>query len=125
MDYSYVVKAVARDRDLASYIPFKHWLKYPITAALTCRGCLHNCHTCGGSATTFRQAFGRRKPAFRAPEDLAQDIRSIGRFSNGPVFVLGDIRQAGLDYATRFLRAVSGIKHPLMFEFFGPISPRL
>jgi B12-binding domain/radical SAM domain protein len=124
MDYSYVVKAVARDRDLASYIPFKHWLKYPITAAPTCRGCLHNCHTCGGSATTFRQAFGRRKPAFRAPEDLAQDIRSIGRFSNGPIFVLGDIRQAGLDYATRFLRAVHGIKHPLMFEFFGPISPR-
>jgi B12-binding domain/radical SAM domain protein len=122
MDYSYVVKAVARDRDLASYIPFKHWLKYPITAALTCRGCSHNCHTCGGSATTFRQAFGRRKPAFRAPEDLAQDIRSIGRFSNGPIFVLGDIRQAGLDYATRFLEAVCGINHPLMFEFFGPIS---
>jgi len=123
MDYSYVVKAVARDRDLASYIPFRHWLKYPITAALTCRGCIHNCHTCGGSATTFREVFQRRKPAFRAPEDLAQDIRSIGRFSNGPVFVLGDIRQAGLDYALRFLEAVRGINRPLMFEFFGPISP--
>ncbi|NIV35155.1 MAG: TIGR04190 family B12-binding domain/radical SAM domain protein, partial [Anaerolineae bacterium] len=77
IDYSYVVKAVARYRDLASVIPFKGWLGYPITAALSVRGCTHNCRTCGGSATAFAAMHNRRRPAYRAPEDLAQDIRNI------------------------------------------------
>jgi B12-binding domain/radical SAM domain protein len=122
IDYSYVVKAVVRYRDLVGFVPFRGWLRYPITAALTCRGCKHDCQTCGGSATTFRRVFNRQQPAFRSPEDLASDIRNIGRFSRGPVFVLGDIRQAGLDYAERFLKAVQGVNERLMFEVFSPLS---
>jgi B12-binding domain/radical SAM domain protein len=122
IDYSYVVKAVARYRDLANFVPFQRWLGYPITAALTCRGCRHNCVTCGGSARAFREFYGRAKPAYRSPEALAQDIRNIQRFSKGPIFVLGDIRQAGIDYAERFLQAIKGFDGQLMFEFFGPSS---
>lgn len=122
IDYGYVVKAVARYRDLANFVPFQRWLGYPITAALTCRGCLHNCLTCGGSARAFREFYGRARPAFRSPEALAQDIRNIQRFSRGPIFVLGDIRQAGIDHAERFLKAIEGFDGQLMFELFGPGS---
>ena len=122
IDYSHVVKAVARYRDLASYMPFKHWLSYPITAALTCRGCTHNCKTCGGSATTFRNIYNRKKPAYRKPETLAQDIRSIGRFSKGPIFILGDLRQPGEDYAERFLNAIKVLKQQVIIEFFDAAS---
>ena len=118
IDYSYVVKAVARYRDLASFVPFKGWLGYPITAALSVRGCTHNCRTCGGSATTFAALHNRRRPAYRAPEDLAQDIRNISRFSKGPVFILGDIRQPGEEYADRFLRAIDGYQGPVIVELF-------
>jgi B12-binding domain/radical SAM domain protein len=118
IDYSYVVKAVARYRDLASFVPFKGWLGYPITAALSVRGCTHNCRTCGGSATTFAALHNRRRPAYRAPEDLAQDIRNIARFSKGPVFILGDIRQPGDEYADRFLRAIHGYQGPVIVELF-------
>ncbi len=118
IDYSYVVKAVARYRDLASFVPFKGWLGYPITAALSVRGCTHNCRTCGGSASAFAALHNRRRPAFRAPEDLAQDIRNIARFSKGPVFILGDIRQAGDEYADRFLRAIHGYQGPVIVELF-------
>ncbi|MEJ2735750.1 MAG: TIGR04190 family B12-binding domain/radical SAM domain protein [Anaerolineae bacterium] len=120
IDYSYVVKAVARYRDLASFMPFKGWLGYPITAALSVRGCTHNCRTCGGSAATFAALHNRRRPAYRAPEDLAQDIRNIARFSKGPVFILGDIRQAGDEYADRFLRAIHGYQGPVIVELFQP-----
>ena len=120
LDYSYVVKAVARYRDLASFVPFKGWLGYPITAALSVRGCTHNCRTCGGSAAAFASLHNRRRPAYRAPEDLAQDIRNIARFSNGPVFILGDIRQAGDEYADRFLRAIQGYEGPVILELFDP-----
>jgi len=118
IDYSYVVKAVARYRDLASFVPFKGWLGYPITAALSVRGCSHNCRTCGGSAASFSAMHGRRRPAYRAPEDLAQDIRNISRFSKGPVFILGDIRQPGEEYADRFLRAIHGYEGPVIVELF-------
>jgi B12-binding domain/radical SAM domain protein len=118
IDYSYVVRAVARYRDLASFVPFKGWLGYPITAALSVRGCTQNCRTCGGSAATFAALHKRRRPAYRAPEVLAQDIRNIARFSKGPVFILGDIRQPGEEYADRFLRAIHGYEGPVILELF-------
>jgi B12-binding domain/radical SAM domain protein len=124
IDYSYVVRAVARYRDLASFVPFKGWLGYPITAALSVRGCSHNCRTCGGSAAAFSALHNRRRPAYRAPEDLAQDIRNIARFSKGPVFILGDIRQPGEEYAERFLQAIDGYQGPVIVELFDAADRR-
>jgi B12-binding domain/radical SAM domain protein len=123
LDYSYVLKAVVRYRDLANFIPFRAWMQYPITAALSVRGCSFNCTTCGGSACAFARLHGRKKPAFRRPEDLAEDIRRIGRFSHGPVFLLGDIRQAGDEYADRFLAAIAGYKKPVFIELFDATPP--
>ncbi len=118
IDYTHVLKAVVRYRDLASYKPFRNWMRYPITAALSVRGCRYNCVTCGGSSCTFRAIHNRQKPAFRAPERLAQDIRRIGEYSEGPVVILGDIRQAGTEYTDRFLNAIGGWKKPVFIELF-------
>jgi B12-binding domain/radical SAM domain protein len=118
IDYTHVLKAVVRYRDLASYKPFRNWMRYPITAALSVRGCRYNCVTCGGSACTFRGIHNRQKPAYRSPEKLAQDIRRIGEYSEGPVFVLGDIRQPGPEYTARFLNAIAGWKKPVFIELF-------
>jgi B12-binding domain/radical SAM domain protein len=123
LDYRQVIKSVARYRDLASYIPFAKWMSYPITAALSCRGCAYNCTICGGSASASRLITGRERPAYRSPEELANDIRSIHRFNRGPIFLLGDIRQAGMDYARRFLRSIQGYQGEVIVEFFSP-APR-
>ncbi len=123
LDYTYVLKAVVRYRDLTSFIPFRAWMRYPITAALSVRGCRYNCATCGGSACAYAGLHGRKKPAYRRPEDLAADIRRIGQFSHGPIFVLGDIRQAGDDYADRFLDAIAGYKKPIFLELFDATPP--
>jgi B12-binding domain/radical SAM domain protein len=118
LDYTGVLKSVVRYRDLASHKPFRNWMEYPITAALTVRGCRYNCLTCGGSACAFRNLHNRQRPAFRRPEDLARDIRRIGEYIQGPVFILGDIRQAGDDYAERFLDAIAGYPKPVFLELF-------
>lgn len=123
LDYTHVLRSVVRYRDLASYKPFRGWMKYPITAALTVRGCRYNCVTCGGSACAFRSIHNRAKPAYRSPEKLAQDIRRIGQFSQGPVFVLGDIRQPGEEYTRRFLDAIAGYKKPVFIELFDAATP--
>lgn len=123
LDYTHVLRSVVRYRDLASYKPFRNWLRYPITAALSVRGCSHNCVTCGGSACAFRHIHGRTRPAFRSPEKLAQDIRRIGEYSRGPVFILGDIRQPGEAYAQRFLEAIAGYDQPVFIELFDAAPP--
>ena len=122
LDYRYVVRAAARDMDLSSYVPFKDWMDYPILAALSCRGCTQSCVICGGSAPAFQQMHGRTRPAFRNPEMLAEDVRRSAAMSRGPVFILGDLRQAGKGYADRFFNAIRGFKGPVMLELFSPAS---
>ncbi len=125
--YDNTVRSVVRYRDLSNYLPYKRWLRYPITAVLTCRGCIHNCLICGGSAAAFRQCYNRERPAFRTPEAVVHDVRRIGRFSNGPIFILGDILQAGEDYAYQVLELLSRerAKNQLILELFGPAPPEL
>jgi B12-binding domain/radical SAM domain protein len=125
--YDRTVRSVVRYRDLSSYLPYRRWLRYPITAVLTCRGCTHNCLICGGSAAAFRQCYNRERPAFRTPEAVVHDVKRIGRLSNGPIFILGDILQAGEDYAYQLLELISRerAKNQLILELFGPAPPEL
>lgn len=120
--YDGVMRSVLRYRDLISYLPFKDWLRYPITAVITCRGCTHNCIICGGSAAAFRRIHQRDKPAFRTPEAVARDVRQIERFSRGPIFILGDLLQAGEDYACQILDLLqkNRVKNQIIFELFSP-----
>ncbi len=122
--YGNVVRSVLRYRDFISYTPVKDWTRYPITAVLTCRGCTQNCVICGGSATTFRHCYNREKPVFRSPEAVVQDVRQISRFSNGPIFILGDLRQAGEDYANQILDLLqqNRAKNQFILELFYPAS---
>ncbi len=122
LDYHTMVRSVVRDRDLLNYAPFSHWLEYPIMASLTVKGCTQNCTICGGSASAGRHLSGRQQPAYRSPEKLAEDVRRMGRLSRAPVFILGDLRQPGLDYARRFFRAVQGFDGAAIVEFFYPVD---
>ena len=92
-------------------------MRYPITAALTVRGCRTTASPAAVDAGYSKPA-QPGTPGIPQTEDLANDIRRIGSFSSGPVMVLGDIRQAGDDYANRFLEAIAGYKKPIFFELF-------
>ncbi|MBN1313072.1 MAG: TIGR04190 family B12-binding domain/radical SAM domain protein [Anaerolineae bacterium] len=122
VDYRRLMVAAARDMDLPSYLPFMGWMQYPIMPVLSCRGCTHNCAGCGGSCFAFQNMHGRSKPAYRPPERLADDLRQIASVTNGPVFILGDLRQAGQEYAQRFLDSVRGMEVPVIIELFKPAS---
>lgn len=121
LDYAYPVKSVIKYRSLADMLPFNNWMDYPITAVFTCRGCTLNCHSCGGSRFSFKEMCGRDKVAYRSPRLIAKDIHSIQRYLNGPVFIIGDIRQGGEDYADELLSAIKerGTSGPIVLELFG------
>jgi B12-binding domain/radical SAM domain protein len=120
--YNNIVRSVIRYRDFASYIPFKDWPRYPIMAVLTCRGCTQNCVICGGSAAAFRNFYNREKPVFRSPELVIQDVKQIEHLSRGPIFILGDLQQAGDNYGHEVLRLLQKerVKNQFIFELFSP-----
>jgi B12-binding domain/radical SAM domain protein len=124
IDYRHIMKKVVRYIDPTGYQPFIDWYTYPVTAVFTCRGCIYPCKTCGGSSQTFRTMANRRKPAYRDPRLLAQDIFNIADHLHAPVMIIGDIFQPGEEYGLTFLREMK--KRPLpnhiAFEFFIPPS---
>ncbi|MHC1577391.1 MAG: TIGR04190 family B12-binding domain/radical SAM domain protein [Candidatus Methanospirareceae archaeon] len=133
-NYFPVFKSALKYRDLKSLIPFHgwsshEWLDYPITPVLTCRGCVHNCVFCGGSRNALAGYCNRRKPAFRDPELVAADILRTTNYTRAPIFVIGDLRQAGEKYARTVLERLkkkrANFENQLVFELFDTVpNPR-
>ena len=126
-DYDSIIRSVIRHRDLASCIPFRGWLRYPITAVFNCRGCTQNCTICGASAMSFRNIHHRQRPVFRSAESVVRNVKQIERFSRGPIFLIGDLTQPGESYAREVLGLLqqARVKNQLIFELFNPISGEL
>ncbi len=126
-DYRSIMKSTTRYFDVFGHLPFKEWLQYPIVCALTCKGCSHDCITCGGSASAYTKTSERTAPAFRSPEDLARDVWEVSRYIHAPVIILGDILLSGKAYATQFLTNLKArkLRNHVAFEFFIPPSRKL
>jgi B12-binding domain/radical SAM domain protein len=116
-----IIKMVLRYRDLQSVLPFNGWWQNPITAVFTVKGCDHECMTCGGSSDANLRINSRCTPTFRSPENLVKNIVDISRFSKGPIFLVGDLFQAGEEYALQVLKGIesSQVDNEMVFEFFG------
>jgi len=121
-DYRKIMRSSARHFDIVGHLPFRDWLNYPILVALSCRGCVHNCLICGGSATAYRHICRRNAPAYRSAQLIAQDMALISQYTRAPIIILGDILQAGLGYARDLLNELKGknMKNHIALEFFSP-----
>ena len=115
-----LVKMVLRHRDLQSVLPFSGWWQNPITAVFTVKGCVHECVTCGSSSQACSLLSKREQPLFRSPKNLVKNMIDISRFSKGPIFLVGDLRQAGDEYAYQTLALLreANIKNEIVFELF-------
>lgn len=124
-DYGTMIRGVLRNMDIKGALPWFGWDKLPLTSVFTVRGCSINCAECGGSHYANGTVVCRKKPAFRSPERLAQDIEAIQSYLDTPVFIVGDLRQAGRDYATRFLKECRsiGIRNHIVTELFNGAGP--
>lgn len=124
LDYRFNVFSVLKYRKIDELLPCANWLEHPISAILSCRGCVQNCITCGGSNAAYDTVCSRRKVAMRSPELLIRDMLSIQRFFKGPLFILGDLWQGGEGYIERFIEAARGkkFKSPVIIELFWPAS---
>ena len=115
-----MIQMVLRHRDLASVVPFQGWLRNPITAVFTVKGCAHECATCGSSHTACGHLTQRMQPVFRSPENLVANVVALSRFTRGPIFLVGDLLQAGMEHAEAVLELLrkTTVENQLVFEFF-------
>ena len=121
-NYSNLFRSALRYLDVRSLIPIHDWWEYPITAVMTCRGCTHNCTICGGSRFALRESYSRETCAYRSPEKVAADILAIAGYTNAPIFVVGDLRQAGDSYASAVLSGLKAVRpcNAVVLELFTP-----
>jgi B12-binding domain/radical SAM domain protein len=114
-----LAEMVLRYRDVQSTLPFRRWWNNPIAAVLTVKGCGHDCVTCGASRTTFAAVAHRPGPAFRSPASLVANIVAISRLSRAPIFLVGDVLQAGAEHAHELLERLqrAEIRNEIVFEF--------
>ncbi|MBO0824945.1 MAG: TIGR04190 family B12-binding domain/radical SAM domain protein, partial [Actinobacteria bacterium] len=120
--YDYAARAVFKYASMAKIVPYREWPQYPTTMLLNSRGCPLQCAVCGGSASAYARVMGRSRPAFRSPERMLADVRSIRGFSSAPIFMVHDPRVGGDERARRFFDLLAREKPPneFVFELFYP-----
>ncbi|MGA1869220.1 MAG: TIGR04190 family B12-binding domain/radical SAM domain protein [bacterium] len=123
-NYLNLFKIGLKNCDIKSQIPFLGWWGYPITAIMTVRGCTQHCAICGGSAYSMNRLCNRQKPSYRSAEKIINDVKKVSSYSKAPIFIIGDINQAGSDYANTILSGLKKlhIKNEIVFELFDSTS---
>jgi B12-binding domain/radical SAM domain protein len=115
-----MVEMVLRHRDLRSVLPFNGWWRNPIVAVFTVKGCAYECATCGSSKTTCGHLTKRSWPVFRSPKSLVENVVALSRITRGPIFLVGDLLQAGRPHADAVLQHLheANVPNEVVFEFF-------
>ncbi|MEZ0249065.1 MAG: TIGR04190 family B12-binding domain/radical SAM domain protein [Thermoproteus sp.] len=118
--YDVFTKVVARSGVIYA-LPWADFLKNPITAIITYKGCLFNCATCGGSAYAYR-LLGRTCLGIKSPRAVFEEYKEIVERVRAPVFFVGDLRALGRRYIEELTSLLQKEKADveLIFEFFSP-----
>jgi B12-binding domain/radical SAM domain protein len=96
---------------------------FPRWSLEVCRGCIHNCAICGGSAYSYKTYLGRTKPAFRSPARIVEDIRKLNSQGIRFVGLYQDPRMGGEQYWRKLVAALSKEKldiERLSIDLLGP-----
>ena len=121
-NYRFMIRSAMRNVDPRGVGAFKGWWSYPVSAVLTVKGCSRNCTFCGGSAWSMNKCFSRCGIAVRSPEEVARDVESLASFTGAPIFIIGDLRQPGEEYAAEVLERLGKLapSNHVVLELFEP-----
>jgi B12-binding domain/radical SAM domain protein len=122
IDLGMMVGDVIRNLDFWTSIPFYAWWRHPITAVFTVRGCRRHCVTCGASGDAFRRFMPGSHILLRSPDAVAAMVSQLARITRAPIFLVGDLRDGGEDYASAVLDRLARhrVSNRIVFEFFEP-----
>ncbi len=120
-NYETVVKVMVRS-GISNSLPWSSFLKHPVTAVITYRGCPFNCLGCGGSSFTYRAIFRRPRLGTKSPETLVREFREITERFRAPVFFVNDLQVLGRPFIEKLAKLLAEEKSDveIFFEFFTP-----
>ncbi|MEZ0346702.1 MAG: TIGR04190 family B12-binding domain/radical SAM domain protein [Infirmifilum sp.] len=120
-DYKIVSKVMIRS-GLKNSLPWSTFLKHPVTAVITYKGCLFNCLACGGSSFAYRVIFNRKKLGLKSPQIILEEFKEITERIRAPVFFVNDLQVLGKKYIENLMTMLSREKVDveIFFEFFTP-----
>jgi len=120
-DYSVVLRVMVRS-GLRNSLPWSSFLKHPVTAVITYKGCPFNCLGCGGSNFTYRVLFHRKGLGVKTPKTLVDEFREITERLKAPIFFVNDLQPLGRKYIEELTLLLSQEKSDveIFFEFFTP-----
>ncbi|MEM3326870.1 MAG: TIGR04190 family B12-binding domain/radical SAM domain protein, partial [Thermoproteus sp.] len=118
--YDILTKVVAGSGVIYA-LPWADFLKNPIVAIITYKGCLFNCITCGGSAHAYR-LLGRTCLGVKSPRAVFEEYKEIVERIKAPIFFVGDLQALGRRYIEQLTSLLREEKADveLIFEFFLP-----
>ncbi|MGC8583498.1 MAG: TIGR04190 family B12-binding domain/radical SAM domain protein [Thermoproteus sp.] len=118
--YDVLAKVFARS-GVVPALPWADFLKNPIAAVISYKGCRFNCITCGGSSYAYRR-LGRICLGVKSPLAVFEEFREVAERLKAPVFFVGDLQILGRRYVEELVGLLHGEKADveLIFEFFTP-----
>jgi B12-binding domain/radical SAM domain protein len=122
LDYKILMKNAIKYHDVAGHLPYADWINNPEAVTIIEHGCQFNCAFCGGSNFTYKNNFFKTSPVYRDPVRIAEEIEMAQQVLGSPVFVAGDINQAGEKYYSAFFKEIKerDVDIPLLTEYFVP-----
>lgn len=122
LDYNAFIRNCVKDLELLPSIPYSDWVKSPTAMTFIQKGCHNNCLMCGGSCFSYKNFLGRRNVSLRPVRNVVDDLISIKENLGIPVYISGDIYQAGWKYREDLFKEIkeNGIDLPILFEIFYP-----
>ncbi len=122
LDYKVLMKNAIKYRDVAGHLPYADWINNPEAVTIIEHGCQFNCAFCGGSNFAYKNNYFKSSPVYRDPARVAEEIEMAQQVLGSPVFVAGDINQAGEQYYSSFFKEIKerGVDIPLLTEYFVP-----
>ncbi|MEM0485947.1 MAG: TIGR04190 family B12-binding domain/radical SAM domain protein [Thermoplasmata archaeon] len=121
-DYSTILKNCIKDLEILPYLPYSGWINSPTAMTIIQKGCHNNCLMCGGSCYAYKNFFFRKRVSLRPIKNVINDLISIKEHLGIPVYISGDIYQAGEKYREELLREMreNDIDLPILLELFYP-----
>lgn len=122
INYRVLVRNAIKYHDIRGHLPYYAWITNPVGMTIIQRGCQYNCGFCGGSNFAYKNHYFPSSPVRRSPERVAEELEAVKDTINSPVFISGDLNQAGSDYYRSLFSEIRsrGIDMPLLTEYFVP-----
>ncbi len=122
LNYGLLMKNAIKYHDIKGHLPYASWLDNTEAMTVVEHGCSFNCAFCGGSNFAYKNNYNNIAPAYRKPSVIAEEISLVDEMLGAPVFITGDINQAGEKFYSSLFRELKERKVdlPLLTEYFIP-----